>query len=64
MFIGEEVIHLTCEDDRAVSKYPEENLFSSHEEADTRILLHCLNIRSSLPDASILEDFENTSPYF
>ena len=52
--IGEEVFRLTCEDDKTVSKYPEENLFSSQEEADTRIILHCLNIRTSLPDASTI----------
>ena len=52
--IGEEVLGLTCEDDKSVSKYPEENLFSSQEGADTRIILHCLNIRTSLPDASTI----------
>ena len=34
-----------------VSAYPEEVLFSSQEEADTRIVLHCLNISISLPEA-------------
>lgn len=42
--IGEEVVRLTCEDDKTVSSYPEESLFSSQEEADTRIIMHCLHV--------------------
>ena len=34
-----------------VSAYPEEVLFSSQEEADTRIVPHCLNISTSLPES-------------
>ena len=52
--IGEEVFRLTCEDGKTVSKYPEETLFSSQEEADTRIILHCLDIRTSPPDESTI----------
>lgn len=48
------MFRLTCEDDKTVSKYPEETLFSSQEEADTRIILHCLNIKTSLPSASTI----------
>ena len=40
--IGEKVFRHTREDDKTVSKYPEENLFCSQEEADTRIILNCL----------------------
>ena len=47
--IGEKVYRLTSEDGTAVSAYPEESLFSSQEEADTRIILHCLNVSNSLP---------------
>ena len=49
--IGEHVYRLTCDDGMTVSAYPEEVLFSSQEEADTRIVLHCLNISISLPVA-------------
>ena len=49
--IGEHVYRLTCDDGMTVSAYPEEELFSSQEEADTRIVLHCLNISISLPEA-------------
>ena len=46
--IGEEVFCLTCEDDKTTSKYS--------READTcnMIILHCLNIRTSLLDAIII----------
>ena len=33
-----------------VSTYPEEALFSSQEQANTRIVLHCFNISTSLPE--------------
>ena len=46
--IGEKVYHLTSEDGTALSAYPEES-FSSQEEVDTRIILHCLNVSNSLP---------------
>ena len=46
--IGEKVYRLTSEDGRAVSAYSEES-FSSQEEADTRIILHCLSVSNSLP---------------
>ena len=51
---GEKVFHLTYEDEMMVSNYPEESLFSSQEEAATRIILHCLNARTSLPDAKTI----------
>ena len=37
-----------------VSNHPEESVFSSREEADARIILHCLNIRTSLPDTNTI----------
>ena len=52
--VGENVFRLTCEDEKRVSNYPEESLSSSQEEADTRIILHCLNVRTSLPDAKTI----------
>ena len=52
--VGEKVFPLTREDEIMVSNYPEESLFSYQEEADTRIILHCLNVRTSLPDAKTI----------
>ena len=45
---GENVYRLACDDGMTVSEYPEEVLFSSQEEADTRIVL---NISASLPES-------------
>ena len=50
--IGEHVYRLICDDGMTVSAYPDEELFSSQEVSqDTRIVLHCLNISISLPEA-------------
>ena len=63
--IGEHVYCLTCDDGMTVSAYPEEVLFSSQEEADTRIVLHCLNISISLPEAwSIIVRSPDTDVWF
>ena len=48
--IGEKVYRLSCDTDTIVSVSPNEELFSLQEEADTRIILHCLNISRSLPE--------------
>ena len=44
----------TCEDEMTVSNHPEESVVSSQEEADTRIILHCLNVRTLLPDTNTI----------
>ena len=49
--IGENVYLLTCDDGMTVTEYPKEVLFSSQEEADTRIVLHCINISTSFPES-------------
>ena len=41
---GEACFCLSSEDGETVTKEPEEDLWSSQEEADTRIILHCLHI--------------------
>ena len=47
--IGEKVYCLMSEEGTVVSSYPEENILSSQEEADTRIILHCLNVSRVFP---------------
>ena len=48
---GEQCHKLSCtEDGTSVLAEPNEMLFSSQEEADTRIILHCLEISSSMAD--------------
>lgn len=39
-------------DGETVTKEPQEELFSSHEEADTRIIPHCLHISLTCADAT------------
>ena len=52
--IDKAVVRLTSEDGQTISAYPEETLFSSQEEADTRIVLHCLHVSNALPDAGAI----------
>lgn len=40
---------LTSEDGKTVQATPEESLFSSQEEADIKMILHCYNIGSTCP---------------
>lgn len=49
--IGEKCDHLTCRNGVTVDAIPEEALFSCQEEADTRIILHCLHIRDNESEA-------------
>ena len=49
--IDDNVYRLTCEYGTSVYTYPEEALFSSQEKSDTRIVLYCLNINTSLPES-------------
>ena len=52
--IGEKVFCLMSEEGTVVSSYPEGNILSSQEEADTRIILHCLNISRVFPKRVLL----------
>lgn len=47
---GEECFCLSSVDGETVTKEPQEELFSSQEEADTRIILHCLQISQNSSD--------------
>ena len=53
--IGEECHRLSGNDGNAeVNVVAQEGLFSSQEEADTRIILHCLDIASTRPQTTII----------
>lgn len=49
--LGERCYNLTSQDGISVEVFPEETLFSSQEEADTRIILHCIHIRDNEPES-------------
>lgn len=48
--LGEMCYCLTSSNGTVVDLVPEQTLFSSQEEADTRIILHCLHIRDNEPE--------------
>ena len=52
--IKDKCYHLTCEDGNEVQTCPHESLFSSQDEADTRIVLHCLEISKASAASSTI----------
>lgn len=55
LVLKERCYQLTSDDGTKVDAYPHENLFSSQEEADTQIVLHCLEVdRSEREDTTIV----------
>ena len=51
---GEKCYCLTSYDGVEVEIMPQEDLFSSQEEADTRMILHCDRIAHSCPETSVI----------
>ena len=51
---GEQCCHLTSTNGRKVRIEPEEELFSSQEEADTRIILHCDHISRNFSETTVI----------
>lgn len=52
--LGEMCYRLTSHDGEIVDVFPDNALFSSQEEADTRIILHCMHIRDTEPDKTTI----------
>ena len=51
---GEECFCLSSDDGIVVQALSEEDLFSSQEEADTRIILHCSHVASKFPTTFVI----------
>ena len=51
---GEECFCLSSDDGIVVQALPEEDLFSSQEEADTRIILHCSHVARKFPTTFVI----------
>ena len=51
---GEQCCHLISTNGRKVRIEPEEELFSSQEEADTRIILHCDHISRNFSETTVI----------
>ena len=50
MFLERRAIVLTSHDGNSVDVFSIDALSSSQEEADTRIVLHCMHVRDTEPD--------------